>query len=73
MSADPSDPADDTNFVSCMQWAMPRLPEPPMVGAPPSFHDLVQAVGKGSPATSRKELPQLMVSVLVGFALLVLA
>ena len=44
-----------------------------MVGAPPSYHDLVQKLGKGSPATSLEELPRWLVGAHPGYTMLVLA
>ena len=55
-----------------MRAALPRPPEPPVAGAPPTYHDMEQAVQKGSPATSHDELPRPLVSALPGFGLRVL-
>ena len=71
--ADPSNPADDPYFVSCQRGAMPWPPGPLVAGAPPSFHDLVQAMGKGSQAMSLEELQHPLVGALPGYTLLVLA
>ena len=56
-----------------MRGAMPQLPEPPVAGRLPWFHDVVQVVGKGSPAMTLEELPWLLVGALPRYALLVLA
>ena len=66
------DPADDPDFVWRVRVALPRPPEPPVAGAPPAYHDMEQAVRKGSPATSLDELPRPLVSALPGFGLRVL-
>ena len=70
--ADPSDPVDDPT-LSRMRGAIPQPLELPVAGAPPSYHDLVQVVGKGSPATSLKELPRPLMGSLSRYTLLVLA
>ena len=71
--ADPRDPADDPDFVPRMWGVMLQPPELLVAGTPPLFHDVAQAVGKGSPATSLEELPRPLVSALPRFALQVLA
>ena len=68
----PDDPADDPGFVSRMRAALPRPSAPPVAGAWPAYHDMEQAVRKGSPATSLDELPRPLVSALPGFGLRVL-
>ena len=55
-----------------MRAALPRPPEPPVAGAPPTYHDMEQAVRKGSPASSLDELPRPLVSAVPGFGLHVL-
>ena len=56
-----------------MPGVMPRLPPAPMARAPPSFHDLVLVVGKGSLPTSVQELSPQPVGVFLGYALQALA
>ena len=68
----PDDPTEDPDFISHMRAALHRPPEPLVVGAPPTYHDMEQAVKKGSPATSLDELPRPLVSALPGFCLRVL-
>ena len=68
----PDDPADDPDFVSRMRAALPRPPELPVAGGPPTYHDMELAVRKGSTATSLDELPRPLVSALPGFGLRVL-
>ena len=68
----PDDPADDPDFISRMQGALPQLPKPPVAGPPPTYHDMEQAIKKGSPATSLNEVPRPLLSVLSGFGLRVL-
>ena len=68
----PGDPTDDPDFISRMRAALPRPAEPPIAGAPPTYHDMEHAVKKGSPATSLVELPRPLVSALPGFGLRVL-
>ena len=63
----PNDPADAPDFVSHMRAALPRPPEPPVAGAPPTYHDMEQAVRKGPTATSLDELPRPLVSALPRF------
>ena len=67
------DPIEDRDFISRMRAALSRPPEPPVAGAPPTYHGMEQAVKKGSPATSLDELPRPLVSALPGFGLRVLA
>ena len=68
----PGDPIDDPDFISRMRTALPRPPEPPVAGAPPTYHDMEHAVKKGSPATSFDDLPRPLASALPGFGLRVL-
>ena len=68
----PGDPIDDPDFISRMRTALPRPPEPPVAGTPPTYHDMEHAVKKGSPATSFDDLPRPLVSALPGFGLRVL-
>ena len=68
----PDDTPDDLDFVSRMCAALPRPPDPPVAGAPPTYHEMEQAVRKGSPATSLDELPRSLVSAVPGFGLRVL-
>ena len=65
----PGGPTDDLDFISRMRAALPRPPEPPVAGGPPTYHDMEQAVKKGSPATSLGELPRPLVSAVPGFGL----
>ena len=64
----PDDLADDPDFVSRMRAALHRPPE----RAPSTYHDMEQAVRKGSPATSLDDLPRPLVSALPGFGVQVL-
>ena len=64
----PDDPADDLDFVSRMRVALPWPPEPPVAGAPPTYHEMELAVHKGSPATSLNELPWPLIWALPGYA-----
>ena len=54
----PGGPIDDLDLILRMRAALPRPPEPPVAGAPPTHHDMEQSVKKGSPATSLEELPR---------------
>ena len=63
----PRDPANNSDFISRMRAALPRPLEPPVTGSPHTYHDMEQAVKKGSPATSLDELLRPLVSTLPGF------
>ena len=65
----PGDPTDDPDCISRMRAAPPRPPEPPVAGAPPTYHNMEQAVKKGSSAMSLDQLPRPLVSALPGLGL----
>ena len=69
------DHADDPDFVSRMRAALPRPLEPPVAGAPPTYHDMEQAV-KGAPrprpSTNCRAPCRLLLSALPGCGLRIL-
>ena len=58
--------------MSPTRGAMPQPPEPPVAGPPLTYHLIELAVQKGSPVTSRDQMPRPLVSALQCFGLRVL-
>ena len=65
--ANPANPPDARDFVSRMWGALPQPPQLLVAGAPPLFHNLVEAVSKGLPTTSLEELLRPLMMALLGW------
>ena len=65
----PDDHGYDPDFVSQMRAALPRPPEPPGAGGPPTYEAMELAVLNRSPATSLDKPPWPLGLALPGYAM----